>query len=110
MHVNLVGASQAEAREADDEAVRRARYFVDLRLSALNEAGELLHALRAGIITQQHLLGEIGEVLDGRLPGRCSREDVTIYKSLGIAAQDLAAARVILDQAARESFGTRVRL
>jgi len=109
-HVNLVGASQADSREADDEVVRRGRYFVDLRLSAVNEAGELLHAIRAGLVTEQHLLGEIGAVLDGRLTGRRTGEDITIYKSLGIAAQDLAAAHVILDQAARERFGIRVRL
>jgi len=109
-HVNLVGASLADTREADDEVVRRGRYFVDYRPAALAQAGELRHAQRAGIVGEQHLLGEIGEVLEGALPGRRSAQDITIYKSLGIAAQDLAAALVILEHARREGLGTSVRL
>jgi len=110
MHVNLVGASLAHTREADDEVVRRGRYFVDYRPSALAQAGELLHAQRCGIVTGEHLLGEIGEVLEGTLPGRERAADITIYKSLGIAAQDLAAAQLILERARSEGLGTQVRL
>jgi ornithine cyclodeaminase len=107
-HVNLVGASVASAREADDEVVRRGRFYVDYRPSAQAQAGEWRHALEAGVVTESHLLGEIGEVLENRLPGRQSAQDITVYKSLGIAAQDLAAAEVILERGRRESLGLRV--
>jgi ornithine cyclodeaminase len=108
MHVNLVGASVASAREADDEVVRRGRFYVDYRPSAQAQAGEWRHALEAGVVTESQLLGEIGEVLEGRVPGRQGPEDITLYKSLGIAAQDLAAAEVILERARRDSLGLRV--
>jgi len=106
-HVNLVGASQISAREADDVLVARARFFVDSRVSARAEAGELHHALEAGLISADHVRGEIGEVLNGTVPGRRTEREVTVYKSLGIAAQDVAATQVILKRAAA-GIGTRV--
>jgi len=107
-HVNLVGASQRNVREADDEVVTRARFFVDLKLSALAEAGEWHHARQAGLVEEAHMLAEIGEVLEGRLAGRLSPSDITVYKSVGMAAQDLAAAHVIYERAVMEGIGTRV--
>lgn len=100
-HVNLVGSSIVSTAEADVSLVAKARYFVDLRLSATNEAGELRRALEAGAIQSDHIIGEIGEVARGSVAGRMSQDDITIYKSLGIAAQDLAAAYVV-NQRARE--------
>lgn len=97
-HVNLVGASVAAAREADVEVVRRARYIVDARASAEVQAGEWRAALAAGAVTQDHLQGEIGEVLLGRVPGRTDDTQITVYKSLGHAAQDLAAAAALLQR------------
>lgn len=107
-HVNLVGASQLSTREADDDVVVASRFFVDSRTSARAEAGELKHAMDAGRVGQSHLLGEIGEVLSGKVAGRTADEDITVYKSLGVAVQDLAAARVIYDRAVRDGIGTRV--
>jgi ornithine cyclodeaminase/alanine dehydrogenase-like protein (mu-crystallin family) len=107
-HVCLVGSSRLSSREADDEVVARARFFVDSRNSARAEAGELQHALDAGIVTESHLLGEIGEVLNGSVQGRLADRDITVYKSLGIAVQDLAAAHVIYDRAVRDGIGARV--
>jgi ornithine cyclodeaminase len=107
-HVNLVGASRIHAREADDGVVTRSRFFVDLRESARAEAGELRHAMDAGLVGESHLLGEIGDVLNGTVPGRISGQDITVYKSVGIAAQDMAAAHVIYERAIREGIGTRV--
>ncbi|MCG6856962.1 MAG: ornithine cyclodeaminase family protein [Salaquimonas sp.] len=95
-HINLVGASIAAAREIDDEGVACGRYFVDLKSSAAVQAGEYLGALESGAITEAHLLGEIGEVYSGEIAGRTSSDEITIYKSLGTAAQDLAAGYEIL--------------
>jgi ornithine cyclodeaminase len=106
--VNLVGASRLTSREADDEVVKRSRFFVDSRTSARAEAGELRHAIDAGLVGDNHVLGEIGDVLNEHVAGRTSDQDITTYKSLGIAVQDLAAAHVIYDRAARDGIGTRV--
>jgi ornithine cyclodeaminase/alanine dehydrogenase-like protein (mu-crystallin family) len=107
-HVNLVGSSRLTSREVDDALVARSRFFVDSRTSARAEAGELKHAIDAGLVTESHVLGEIGEVLNGGAAGRTSDQDITVYKSLGIAVQDLAAAHVIYDRAGKEGIGTRV--
>jgi len=109
-HVNLVGASRIHAREADDDVVTTSRFFVDSRTSARAEAGELKHAMDAGLVSESHILGEIGEVLSGSVTGRTSDHDITLYKSLGVAAQDLAAAHVIFERAVRDGIGTRVPL
>jgi len=107
-HVNLVGSSRNTSREADDEVVTLARYFVDSRTSARAEAGELKHAMDAGLVGESHVLGEIGEVLSGKVAGRTGPAEITVYKSLGVAVQDLAAARVIYDRAIDGGIGTRV--
>lgn len=94
-HINLVGSSVASSREIDDQGVARGRFFVDTVAGARAQAGEYLDAVKAGAIDASHLLGEIGEVYEGKLAGRLSDTDITIYKSLGVAAQDLAAGHEI---------------
>lgn len=107
-HVNLVGACSAAAREVDDELVERSSFFVDFRDSALAQAGELLGAM--GENAASHIRGEIGEVLNGTVPGRTDECEVTVYKSLGIAAQDLAAAHEVYRRAKKAGVGVRARL
>lgn len=91
-HVNAVGACVPRCRELDSEAVRRAKVYVDHRPAALVEAGDLLIPIAEGVIDGSHILGEIGGVLIGSVPGRQAVDDVTLFKSLGIAVEDLAAA------------------
>jgi ornithine cyclodeaminase len=105
VHVNAAGACFASSRELDAEAVRRARFYTDCRESCMNEAGDFLIARSEGAITDAHLLGELGEVLIGRVPGRVSRDDVTIYESLGIALEDLASAHAIHRRALETGAG-----
>ncbi|MGB8693873.1 MAG: ornithine cyclodeaminase family protein, partial [Steroidobacteraceae bacterium] len=95
-HLCLVGSSVATDREVDDDCVRRSRFFVDYRRSAFEQAGELLHAIRCQTVTADHVAAELGEVLNGTKAGRRSPDEITVYKSLGLAAQDLAAATLIL--------------
>lgn len=109
-HVNLVGSSVPKAREVDSDAVVRSRFYVDYRLSTMNQAGELLAAIKDSAVTEEHIVGEIGELLLGRVNGRTSDEEVTIYKSLGVAAQDLAAAHFVHEQAKITNAGTIVEL
>lgn len=105
VHLNVVGSSIATAAEIDTAAVVRARFFVDYRGSTLHEGGEYLRALRAQAITAEHILAEIGEVANGSKIGRRSASDVTLYKSLGIAPQDLASAHYILEKARARGIG-----
>ncbi|HET8612406.1 MAG TPA: ornithine cyclodeaminase family protein [Sphingomonas sp.] len=91
-HLNIVGSSAPGPIEIDAPLVARSRYIADSRASALAAAAEFLVAREVGAVTDAHIVGEIGEVLLGRIPGRTSADDITLYKSLGHAVQDLAAA------------------
>jgi ornithine cyclodeaminase len=105
-HLCLVGAATASQREVDDACVAMSRFYVDYRASAMAQAGELLHAMSAGVVTESHVVAEIGEVLAGARPGRGSDAEVTVYKSLGVAAQDLAAATLVYERAVELGIGT----
>ncbi len=109
-HVNAVGASVASARELDAEAVRRARLYVDRRESALAEAGDFLMARAEAAVDDAHIVGELGELLLGRIAGRRSAEEVTLFKSLGLAVEDVAAAVHVHAKAVAAGAGTRVPL
>ncbi len=105
VHVNAVGSSVATARELDTAAVVRSRLFVDHRESALKEAGDFLIARGEGAVTDAHILGSLGEVLNGAVPGRTSPSDVTLFKSVGLAIEDVAAAQHIYSKARGSGFG-----
>jgi ornithine cyclodeaminase/alanine dehydrogenase-like protein (mu-crystallin family) len=100
-HLNLVGSSLRDFREVDDETVRRGYFIADSRIHALSQAGELCHAIEQGLVDQNHLRGEIGEVLLGKVPGRSDSRQITIYKSLGHAAQDIALAHALFLRAGK---------
>ncbi len=104
-HLNVVGSSVAAAAEIDTATVVRSRFFVDYRSSTITEGGEYLRALRSGAISPEHIRAEIGEVANGSKPGRTAPEEVTLYKSLGIAPQDLASAHFVLQRARERSVG-----
>jgi len=104
-HLNVVGSSIAAAAEIDTAAVVKSRFFVDWRESTVNEGGEYLRALKEAAITPEHILGEIGEVAKGCKVGRQSASDITLYKSLGIAPQDLASAHYVLEKARSAGVG-----
>jgi ornithine cyclodeaminase len=91
-HLNLIGSSRAGPAEIDNALVARARLFADHREGVLAQGAEFLNAKAAGLVVDAHVLGEIGEVMAGTLPGRLGAADVTAYKSLGSIVQDLAAA------------------
>jgi len=108
VHVNLVGAAVRTSAEADIEVVKRSRFYVDYQPSALEQAGELVNAMEAGVVTADHIAGEIGAVLNGEAPGRVSGEEITVYKSLGVAAQDLAAGMAAAENAKARNIGIAV--
>ena len=95
-HVNLVGSSFAGPVEADDDLVVRSRFIADYREGVLKQGAEFLHAKQAGLIGDDHVVGEIGEVLAATLAGRQSPDQITVYKSLGHIVQDLASVQALL--------------
>ena len=109
-HLNLVGAFTPTTREADTEAIRRARLFVEIREFALREAGELLIPIAQGELTADHIAGEIADVIRGSVSGRRSPEEITAYKSLGNVAQDLATAAYAHEQVAGRRVTGLVRI
>lgn len=105
-HVNAVGASIPSKQEIDSELAFKARLYTDFRPSALAQAAEIIALIKTGRIGPDHILGEIGEVLAGDSPGRTNDEDITLYRSLGVIAQDLACAAHVLAAAERAGRGT----
>lgn len=95
-HLDLVGAFKADMRETDDAAVARSRVFVDTFAGALAEAGDLVQPLRSGSINRDHVLGELAQLVRKEIVGRQSPQDITLFKSVGTALEDLAAARMVL--------------
>ncbi|HEY6283752.1 MAG TPA: ornithine cyclodeaminase family protein [Nitrososphaerales archaeon] len=105
-HINAVGASRQPSRELDTEAVVRSRFYVDSRQSAALESSDFLVPKSEGAIQDGHLIGEIGEVLEGKVKGRLKPDDITVFKSLGLAIEDLAAAQSVLAKATSTGSGT----
>jgi ornithine cyclodeaminase len=107
-HINAVGASIPTSRELDTATVAAATLFVDRRESTENESGDYLMPLREQAIGPEHIRAELGEVLIGAHPGRTSPDEITIFKSLGLAVEDLAAAEYAVRRAREAGVGTEV--
>jgi ornithine cyclodeaminase len=108
-HLNAVGSSTPNARELDAGVVAASSLFVDRLESAVNEAGDYLRAVEDGVVAPGHIRAELGEVLRGAKPGRTSAEEITLFKSLGLAVEDLAAAKYLYDKSKEAGAGTWVR-
>jgi ornithine cyclodeaminase len=91
-HLDLIGAFTPSMRESDDEAVRRATIFVDTRAGAMSEAGDILQPLKAGVITEADIRGDLFDLAAGRHKGRSGDEEITLFKSVGAVLEDLAGA------------------
>jgi ornithine cyclodeaminase/alanine dehydrogenase-like protein (mu-crystallin family) len=109
-HINAVGACVPHAREIDSATVAASKLYVDRRESVLNESGDYLIALREGAIGPEHIRAEIGEVLTGEAQGRASDRDITLFKALGLAVEDLAAVEFLYRRSLETGSGTWVEL
>jgi len=107
-HISAVGSYTPEMQEVPVETLRRARIFVDSRSASLEEAGDLIQPMRAGLFDETHICGELGEIVMGKIAGRGSQEEITYFKSVGIAVQDALAAQVALNNAHKMNLGTEV--
>jgi ornithine cyclodeaminase len=107
-HISAVGSYTPDMQEVSAETLQRAKIFVDSRSASLEEAGDLIQPIRAGLFDESHICGELGEMITGRIPGRQSEDEITYFKSVGIAAQDAMAAQVALINARKLNIGTEV--
>ncbi len=109
-HICAVGACRPDQREMDAALVARGTLYVDSREAALAEAGDVVLAIRDGAIDRSHIAAEMGEVISGKARGRGDDREVTIFKSLGMAVEDVAAAHLVLEQAKARGAGSNVEL
>ncbi len=109
-HINAAGSSVRFARELDGEAVARSRLFVDRSESTRNEAGDFLLAKAEGMVSDDHIAGELGDVLRGVLGGRQQAEEITLFKSLGLGVEDVVASQYVYEQAKAQGRGRAVPL
>lgn len=107
-HVNAVGSSMPSARELESDVVAAASLFVDRRESTVNESGDYLRAVEERGIGPDHIRAELGELLAGLHPGRTSEGELTLFKSLGLAVEDLAAAELAVSTARERGLGTEL--
>lgn len=110
VHINSVGSHRPDLREIDAATLKRAKVVVDSREAIMAECGDILLAIKEGAITENHIHAEIGEILAGKKVARTSGEEITLYKSVGIAIQDLAAAQLVYQRALDQKAGVRVEM
>src|SRR5574341_929786 len=108
VHINGVGSYTPEMQEIPVETVKRALVVVDSRSASLAEAGDLVRPILQGHITARHIHAELGEIVLGRKPGRSNPEQVTFFKTVGVAVQDAVAARLTLENATKLGLGQQV--
>lgn len=109
-HINGIGSFTPEMQEIDTLTVQRAQVVVDSREAALAEAGDLIIPLNAGLITLDHISTELGEIINGTKPGRIDENQITFFKSVGVAVQDAMAARIVVRNGVAMGLGTVVEL
>ena len=109
-HVVSVGACRPHQREMDGALLAAARLVVDSREAALAESGDILMSIAEGLFTADHITGELGQVAAGQVPGRASAEEITLFKSLGLAVEDVAAGRLAWQRAVAAGLGRELAL
>ena len=109
-HINAVGAHTPKTRELDSDTIAAARLFAESRDAMLAEAGDVLIPLQEGRFADTHIVGELGAVAAGTLSGRTGPDDITIFKSTGIAVEDVVAAKLVYDRAVARGIGVTVDL
>ncbi|MGA2461441.1 MAG: ornithine cyclodeaminase family protein [Candidatus Bathyarchaeia archaeon] len=109
-HVNAIGSHTPDARELDAAVLKRAKLVVDSREAALKEAGDLIIPIAQGLLSQDHIYAELGEIVTGKKAGRENDSEITVFKSQGLAIQDISTARKVYDLAIKKGVGRAVQL
>ena len=105
VHINAIGSYKPNMQELDPELLKAAKIYVDQKEPCLAESGDLIKPIKTGIFTPEHIFGEIGQFPLGQLNGRTSEEEVTVFKSVGVAIQDYVVANRIYEKALKMGFG-----
>lgn len=111
-HINGIGSHTPNARELDTTIVSRSRFIGDSREACFSEAGDIMIPVKEGAVSESHFYGELGEIITGRKTGRCPDENdlITIFKSNGLAIQDVAAAKLVFEKARLRGIGTEMNM
>ncbi|HET7324073.1 MAG TPA: ornithine cyclodeaminase family protein [Halococcus sp.] len=107
-HVTAMGQYHPEKRELDTTTIERAKYVPDLRERVMNDAGSFIHAVEEGVVSEEDIHGELGEVVAGEVPGRESEEEITVFDSGGTAIETVAAAYLLYERAREQGLGTEI--
>jgi alanine dehydrogenase len=107
-HINGIGSHAPKARELDTTIIKRSLLIADSREACLNEAGDIMIPIQEGAISAEHIYADLGEIVTGKKPGRTSADQITLFKSNGLAIQDAAAARLVYDKAREAGLGTEI--
>ncbi|MFX1517397.1 MAG: ornithine cyclodeaminase family protein [Promethearchaeota archaeon] len=110
MHISAIGSYTPKTREIDTETVRRAKVVCDEFNACLEEAGDLIIPINEGVITKEHIHAELGEIISGKKPGRQDELEITLFKSVGLAIQDAATAKLVYDKAREMNKGIQVEI
>jgi len=105
-HINGVGSYTPHMQEIPEQTILRSKVVVDSLSAALEEAGDLIIPLEKKLLSKSHIHGEIGQVASGQIQGRESDEEITLFKSVGVAVQDVSVAKLVLRQAQKLAHGT----
>jgi len=111
-HINGIGSHTPNARELDSTIIKRSRFIGDSKQACFSEAGDIMIPLKEGVITEDHFFAELGEIITGAKTGRTENEDkiITLFKSNGLAIQDVATAKLVYDKAIQKGIGTTVKI
>jgi ornithine cyclodeaminase/alanine dehydrogenase len=109
-HINAIGSHTPDAREIDASTIKRAKLVVDSREAALREAGDIMMPIAQGLITPDHIFAELGEIVTGKKPGRENDQEVSLFKSQGLALQDISTAWRIFEIATKKGIGKSITL
>jgi ornithine cyclodeaminase/alanine dehydrogenase len=109
-HINGIGSHSPKARELDTAIIQRSLLIADSREACLNEAGDIMLPIQAGAITPEHIYADLGEIVTGKKPARTSNDQITLFKSNGLAIQDAATARLVYEKAREAGLGLEVNI
>ena len=107
-HINAIGSFQPAVREVPSATIHRARVFADQKAAVIKESGDIRIPINEGVISEDHIIAELGEISAGEKAGRISDEDITLFKSVGNAIQDLYAANLVYEKAIRADLGQKL--
>jgi ornithine cyclodeaminase/alanine dehydrogenase-like protein (mu-crystallin family) len=108
--VSGIGSHSLDARELDEVTIKRSKLVVDQRDAALAEAGDIVTPIKDGVITEKHIYAELGEIVSGKKQGRTSKEEIILFKSCGLAVQDISTAKRVYELASKRNIGMTVAL